>query len=212
MENLPSYIIEWIENRPYESLAKEEQQQLEAFFTPEEYKKLHLAATVIREDSLQEKQLARKAEIRANLLDRFDRKHRPVFQPSMGKLTFWKVAALFLFIGLGSFQYFLLRKVSQTQPMALADTDTVYIIKEVPAEKVKEYDTVYIVQREKNNRGTMVKKQFTRHDMLNDNMPMPLLSDINVVPLESLNKRQNSHKGRSIKEDTLIKKIGFVSL
>ncbi|MCF8254814.1 MAG: hypothetical protein K9I36_11205 [Bacteroidia bacterium] len=210
-EQIPNEIFDWLQTKSYDQLNQNQQQELASFFTEQEYTLMHQIA--LQSKVLSNENVSRKARIKENLLLKLDQQQSKRKTPLiLVKWQAWKVAASFILI-LG-ITVFLLKNSFRFEPNTnnlITKIDTVFIEKLVEVEPVKIYDTVYLTQNfRKENKGNR-KVQNIEMKMDNRNQASTQ-TDLNIQSIEDIESLPNKSRSNSIKDDTLLKQYGFVSL
>lgn len=207
MEQLPSHLYELCEKKSFGELSPVEKNEVLQHLSEAEYNAMHEAAVFSHSLAFNKQTITGNTDHKALLLNRLKQKNKkPPFL--IAPVGFWKVAASFLLLCMVYF-YFYTRKVLGPVQY-LTHTDTVYIEKQLPSERV--FDTVYLTRSgDKNTVAPAAKKT---HPSFNPNIQAKedLINNSNLrrLSISEYDKVQNSKKGRNIKDDSLIRSIGFV--
>lgn len=215
MENIPSFIFDLVNQKDFETLTAQEKAKVLAYLNEEEYNELRQGVLLSEALVFNEQQISSNNAQKELLLHRLKQKHQP-FMWWQTPVALWKVAASFLLFGLIGY-FYINAKTGYNNKKVFAQTDTVYLEKLLPAEKV--YDTVYLEQREGILRHEKPKQQAANYEaqqdeekeLVNDNA-LPNVNNLNLLSVGDYDKAINNKKGKSIKDDTLITTIGFVTL
>jgi hypothetical protein len=196
-EHIPSVLFDWIEDKPFSSLDQQQQNEVLQNVSEEEYNELHHAASAIRL-SREAGSTMRSMPVKQDLLQKFDRKHKPAFSlfPYMNIL--WKIAAVFLLFASGWLCHYLAGYKANASPMAVADT--VYITEQ--GEPVKIFDTVYLEEPRSsaNEKSAPVRS----HDKMREERDATdrVHEHINMIPARSLDSspspRRDDHRDDSL--------------
>jgi len=210
-EQIPNEIFDWLQTKSYDQLNQNQQQELASFFTEQEYTVMHQIA--FQSKVVSNENISRKARIKENLLLKLDQQQSKRKTPLiLVKWHAWKVAASFILI-LG-ITVLLLKNSFRFEPNTnnlITKIDTVFIEKLVEVEPIKIYDTVYLTQNfRKENKGNR-KVQNIEMKMDNRNQASTQ-TDLNIQSIEDIESLPNKNRSNSIKDDTLLKQYGFVSL
>jgi hypothetical protein len=210
MENIPNIIFELLAQKPFSELSEQEKEQVLPYLDAAAYEELRSATLLGNTMQLKQDKISINKQQKVQLMERLQQKNqKDLWYNTM--VPIWKVAALFLvFFGLSYLSFF--RKKSVSSSSLLAQIDTVYIEKNIPAEKI--YDTVYLSVKTKDySQSKGVEKQ--EEELENKDtfqMSLPLQMGLNTLSVTDYNKSINNKKGRSIKDDSLVSTIGFVTL
>ncbi len=213
MENIPSFIFDLVNQKDFETLTAPEKTKVLAYLSEEEYNELRQGVLLSEAVVFNEQQIPGNDAQKELLLRRLKQKHQP-FMWWQTPVALWKVAASFLLFGLIGY-FYINAKTGHTNKKVLAQTDTVYLEKLLPAEKV--YDTVYLkqtvtaVRHEKPKQQTASYRTPQNQQSVDDNA-LPGVNNLNLLSVSDYDKVINNKKGKSMKDDTLITTIGFVTL
>lgn len=211
MENIPSPIFDLVNQKDFETLTAQEKAKVLAYLNEEEYNELRQGVLLSEALVFNEQQVPDNDAQKELLLNRLKQKHHAIMWWQT-PVALWKVAASFLLFGLIGY-FYINAKTGQSRTPLLAHADTVYLEKLLPAEKV--YDTVYlkqavnVVKREKPKQADYQTQQSRQQP--EDNI-LPSVNNLNLLSVSDYDKVINNKKGKSIKDDTLITTIGFVTL
>ena len=213
MENIPSPIFDLVNQKDFETLTTQEKAKVLAYLSEDEYNELRQGVLLSEALVFNEQQIPGNDAQKELLLRRLKQKHNAFMWWQM-PVALWKVAASFLLFGL--IGYFSINaKTGHNNKNLLAQTGTVYLEKLLPAEKV--YDTVYLkqtvsaVKHESPKQQAVTYKTPQNHQSVEDNA-LPNVNNLNLLSVSDYDKAINNKKGKSIKDDTLITTIGFVTL
>ncbi|MES2379924.1 MAG: hypothetical protein V4538_02710 [Bacteroidota bacterium] len=213
MENIPSPIFDLVNQKDFEALTTQEKVKVLAYLSEEEYNELRQGVLLSEALVFNEQQIPSNDAQKELLLHRLKQKHN-AFMWWQTPVALWKVAASFLLFGLMGY-FYLHTKTGQNNKSLLAQTDTVYLEKLLPAEKI--YDTVYLKQTVSAVKHEKPKQQAASYETpqnqqsVEDNA-LPNVNNLNLLSVSDYDKAINNKKGKSIKDDTLITMIGFVTL
>jgi hypothetical protein len=210
-EQIPNEIFDWLQSKSYDQLNKNQQQKLAPFFTEQEYTAMHQIA--FQSKAVNNENISRKASIKENLLLKLDQQQsKPKNSLLLVKWQAWKVAASFLFIM--GIAFLFLKNSIRFEPNSnnlITKIDTVFIEKLVEKEPLKIYDTVYLTQNfRKENKGNRRSQNLDLN--LYSRNQIAHQTDLNIQSIEDIESLPNKNRGNSIKDDTLLKQYGFVSL
>ena len=221
-EHFPKELFDWIETFHFDALSLEQQIIVLQCISEEEYNDMHLASNEIT-NSIQHN--VRKDNIKGQLLQHFDQ-HYPNQKVSfsVSKSYVWKVASVVLFCSTILLSYLQLNKKVIEQTQIVVKRDTVYLEKELkqisPLDQSsmqpepiasKKVQIVKHVQL-KNN----IKPQFQskpNHEIVTEkSQSYQLQQDFHIVSIEESQRKSNSTKRNSMKDDSLERNYKFVSL
>lgn len=212
IENIPAPVFDWLNTMPFEKLDTAQQRTVEEFMSIAEYNEMHEAALLLSD--VKYDPFGRHDRIKEDLLKKFDLKHKrsnglSIFYSSQ---LVWKVAAVFLAIGLPISAYFLIKSNKQLiSDQRNGRVDTVYLESPSASNPLKIYDTVYIAKEtETHQTRTGRQKQVTENPTDEVNVVLP--HDINIQSIKDVNSAPNTRKRNTIKDDSLIKHYNFVTL
>ncbi len=207
MENIPNIIFELLAQKPFNQLSEQEREQVLPYLDALAYEELRSATLLGKAMQLNQDNWSSNAQQKAQLMERL--KQKGVWYNK--QIPLWKVAALFLsFMGLLYLSFFMRKPVSSGS--FLAQIDTVYIERNIPTEKI--YDTIYLsVKTKDHSQSKTIGKQDERLEN-RDSFPISVPSQmgLNTLSVTDYNKSINSKTGKSIKDDSLVSTIGFVTL
>lgn len=212
IENIPSSVFDWMRTTPFERLDAAQQKTVEEFMSIMEYNDMHDATQLLSETKYSSS--GRQEEIRQNLLEKFERKHH---QPQQARLFYssqlvWKIAAVFLAIGLPISAYFLIKSNKKLITNQLnGRVDTVYLENTATSNPIKVYDTVYIVKEKNAPRTTTHKEREVIQNPV-DEVNVSLQHDITIQSIKNVDSTPNKRRRNSIKDDSLINHYNFVTL
>lgn len=221
-EHFPKELFDWIETFPFEALSLEQQIIVQQYISEEEYNDMHLASNEIT-NSIQH--TVRKENIKGQLLQHFDQ-HYPNQKVSfsVSKSYAWKVASVVLFCSTILLSYLQLNKKVLEQTQIVVKRDTVYLEKELkqiaPLDQSpmqpepiasKKVQIVKHVQPKNNNKPQFQSKQNLKIESESP-QSYPLQQDFHVVSLAESQRKSNSTKRNSMKDDSLERNYKFVSL
>lgn len=209
-ENIPAIIYEWLKAASFAELEKAQQEEVVRHMNADEFDELHFTHVSLVKTASSTPS-ANREKIKMLLLEHFDhkqtRQHKLLFLNK--PVALWKAAAAVLLLLTGWLLFYLAGK-KENSPQLAARTDTVYVIKKIPAEPVKIYDTVYVTKYvQSSKKEDRYKEDASPNGSMNvhDNY-----EPMHIVSVRELDNASNQPKGNSIKDDTLIKKFGFVRM
>ncbi|MES2691383.1 MAG: hypothetical protein V4658_13320 [Bacteroidota bacterium] len=212
IENIPAPVFDWLRTTPFEKLDAAQQKTVEAFMSITAYNEMHDATQLLSETKYNP--FSRQEEIRHNLLQQFERKHNQPQQPKLfySSQLVWKIAAVFLAVGLPISAYFLIKSNKKLITNQLnGRVDTVYLENTATSNPLKVYDTVYIVKERNSPRTTIHKEQEVTKNPI-DEVNVGLQHDISIQSIKNVDSAPNKRRRNSIKDDSLINHYNFVTL
>lgn len=210
MENIPNIIFELLAQKPFRQLSEQEREQVLPYLDALAYEELRSATLLGKAMQLNQDKWNSNAQQKAQLMERLKQKNQKGIWYNK-QIPLWKVAALFLaFLGLLYLSFFMRKPVSSNS--FLAQIDTVYIERNIPAEK--KYDTIYLSVKTKDHSQskTIIKQEEKLENSDSFPISVPSQMGLNTLSVTDYNKSINSKTGKSIKDDSLVSTIGFVTL
>jgi len=208
-EKLPNVVFNWVEEFTFAELNDSQKKEVLTYFSEDEFDQMHQAcmdlksvATIDHADVFTQKKNA--------LLHHFDEHHslkrRSSFFP--GAMVVWQAAAILLLLLSGwlFYQVFGLQKNATIQQIAV--TDTVYVDRQVASVPEIIHDTIY---RYKENKGDPGKNDPSSEDMIEPE-DIESIGEMEIHSIRELENLNNSPKGNSMKDDSLLRKFTFVSM
>lgn len=213
IENIPSAIFDWMNSMPFEKLDAVQQKTVKEFMSVTEYNEMHEVTQLLH--GVKHEPAARHNQIKEALLNRFDEKHRqasPLSISIFSSQLAWKIAAVFLAIGLPISAYFLIKSNKQLISNQInGRVDTVYLESPSASNPLKIYDTVYIAKEtEAQHRKPSRQKEVSENPVDEVNVIIP--HDINIQSIKNVDSAPNKRKRNTIKDDSLINHYNFVTL
>jgi len=207
-EKLPTRIFDWIETSSFEHLTHSQQKEILTYFSVEEYNEMHRTFLDLKSASLtnnSEENHQRKSA----LLDHFDKYHSVKQTRYPGTLMVWQAAAILLLMLSGGLFYriFDLKKDSTFEQVAT--TDTVYVTREVAQAPEIIHDTVF---RYKETKSAGQKDSYSSSKISLETKDLESIGEMEIQPHLELENLTNAPKGNSMKDDSLLRKFGFVSM
>jgi hypothetical protein len=111
----------------------------------------------------------------------------------------------------GWFCYSVLQKSSGSPSSLVASIDTVFVTKEIAAEPVKIYDTVYIERESRAARSAKAAGFIPAYTSVAYDS-FPATEELNVLSLDELENIPNVSKGNSMRDDSLYHKYSIITL
>jgi hypothetical protein len=210
MENIPNIIFELLAQKPFRQLSEQERVQVLPYIDALAYEELRSATLLGKAMQLNQDKWNSNAQQKAQLMERLKQKNQKGLWYNK-QIPLWKVVALFLaFMGLLYLSFFMRKPVSSGS--LLAQIDTVYIERNIPAEKI--YDTLYLSIKTKDHSQskTIIKQEEKLANRDSFPISVPSQMGLNTLSVADYNKSINSKTGKSIKDDSLVSTIGFVTL
>jgi len=207
MNDLPEWLFEHLEQFTFAELNPNQQQEVETFFTQAEYNDLYQACQEIH-TLAKLKPLKGKEQIKSELLEAFDAKHKRrvnVFWKS--RISLQAAAALVLLFIAGTF--LITRQAQPNSETVQVLRDTVRI--EIPVNQlVKVSDTVIQERVVHVYADRKVKRHIPK--LADSKQPEPTQLGLPISGAETLHNKVNQDKPTRIDEDSVVKRFGFVSL
>lgn len=207
-ENTPSVIFNWLETLSFNELSETQKKKVLTCFSEETYQELHLvskkAKRVYHAASVSQEFQSRKI-----LLGHFD-KHRQL-QTTTGAsskgLLFWQAAAILLMMLSGGLLYSFIDLKKAMGSQTVAAIDTVYVTKKIAGDTSIIYDTVYLYKQ-------AIKTSIvnTHETVVFDENIFPPLNDGQEQQVIDLQDIDIKPRGSSMRDDSLLKKFGYVSM
>lgn len=212
IEQTPSVVFDWMKTKAFGQLNAQEQQTVERYMSRAEYDEMHDATQLV--SAMVDPAANRRGQIKAGLLERFDSKHQPKkLTLTLSSQLLWKVAAVFLAIGLPVSAYILIKSNKQLISNQLnGRVDTVYLENALTSNPLKVYDTVYIVKETEVQRTKKYKQQKELLPNPVDEVEVLMQTDLNIQSIKDVNSAPNTRKRNAIKDDSLINHYNFVTL
>lgn len=207
-ENIPSIIFDWMETLSFSELSETQKKNVLTYFSEETYQELHLAGEKAKH-AYHASAVSEDFPSKRVLLEHFDRHHqlrKPMGASSKG-LLFWQAAAILLMMLSGGLFYRFIDLKKSMGSQTVAAVDTVYVTKEVTSDPLVVFDTIYLY---KEQTKTAVVKSTQNHNIAVSILNP--LSDGEEQQNTSLGELNTKPRGSSMKDDSLLKKFGYVSL
>lgn len=211
MNHLPNHIFELALQKSFNELTETEAQEVLNYLSKTEYNDLYEGSKIVQLLKHQPLPIDTQLQQRSQLIKKLKS------QRSNQKLldypvALWKVAASLLLILLIGGIYFKSNLIPK-QTIYVASIDTLYIDKpaliDTLIERVIFHDTLFKHENIKND----AKMSSIKAIELKGNEPSLLETEsIKQLKVTSLGSELNSKKGKNIKDDTLINKIGYTTL
>lgn len=206
-KNIPDEIFEYIRQHPFAELTGSEKGLVLEHFSAEEYNLLYNTTLDLRK-------LKDHSASKESLLRQFDQKYGNKRRLNLDLNGAWKAAAAVLLVGVLIMQFMLISRSRETTVAISGIRDTVYVVKNLVADTVRIYDTIFKSTASKSGEyNTLV---IDRKDKEENTQIAPVrineLSGLNIVRVNDLESTLNRQRKSSIKDDTLIKQISFVRL
>lgn len=220
IEEIPVEIFEWMNDTHFYALNSDQQKQVLRFFTPGAYDELVDAHKMCKDTSLQLQARKQKKEAMMQLFEQqYSSKHRMIISVN----TLWKAACILLLLATCWFAFDPLNNHQHQSPLiATMKHDTLYRIQEKEIPVIK-YDTIYVVKNANRSGSPSVNHKLQKtNDASKEritpvNEPMVASiqatgTDLQVMPISSLNNISNAFKRNSMLDDSLEKNFNFVRL
>jgi hypothetical protein len=218
-EHIPSGLFDLIDQKDFASLTPNEQKEVMACFTPEEFDELHRASAEAKKMHTDVWDVS--PNVSDELLQAFNRKYTLSRKDSRSLILYpvqlWKVAAMFLLLAGGV--TWIIHFTSRKEITYITLKDTLYVPSFTSNESnIGVYDTVYSDNREPSDRHD--PRNVVRH-RVEMTVAEPHESsdyiDVYIPPVNLLSVRErdavpNQQKGNSLKDDSLLQHYRFVRL
>ncbi len=208
LEQIPAIIFDWLETLDFIKLNASQQAETLKYFSKEEYREMRNAFLDIKTLSIHNK-ITNSINREGFLLAHFDKHYanKKVLTP----IFVWRVAALLLLLLSGGlfFKVLTMKDVILNPQVALVDT--VYVNKDVKSTPEIIHDTVYITKQlvVKKNDGQGLNYSYSENNLPTTNLTV---TDMSVISFKDRDNRANKVRGNSMKDDSLYRKHGFVSM
>ena len=207
-ENMPTEIFDWLQTSDFKSLVKDQQKQVLLYFSEEEFNAMHLAADALKMVNSQNNSRGEGLS-KAALLERFDKQHTKIVYFYKQPVFYWQAAAMFLLLLSGWLFYRTYDIKTSLSDRAVASTDTIYVNRDVKSEPEIIHDTVY--------RYKMIKEARKQREELHVSNSSESTQDnhlnyIQAIDLKEIHNAANSIRRNSMKDDSLLKKYGYVTM
>ena len=203
--SLPEKIIQLIENKTFEQLSREEQNEVLNFLTLEEYHQFHQLQKQIKLNLQQDKSI--------NPSDSLNRRFAASINegnPTRRMVPLWQAAAGFI-LPLGAWLFTLIVQ-SEQQTLVKTLQDTVYV-SVVKPEYILKKDTVIVYKEvpKKNNPNLTSQKSLPPIHNINPSI-QPVEAGIRVIDREELQYHLEQRKNSSMAEDSIYRRIGYTGI
>ncbi|PBQ34160.1 hypothetical protein CNR22_21100 [Sphingobacteriaceae bacterium] len=205
-EKTPNTVFDWAEKLSYTELSNLQKKQVLLYMSEEDY-------TGIYETSKGVKILLKRAPEVANtgrknaLLNHFDVNYSRKKQARFKTIIAWQAAAVILMLISGWLFYRVFDLQKADSVLQVASTDTVYVTKEISAEPEHIHDTVYLYKES-------AKSAFKENSVIDSSQSAisGKLNTLESLPVVEQKNVSGLPKGNSMKDDSLLKKFGFVAM
>lgn len=205
-EEIPSIVFDLIERFDFSMLSDEQKVNVLKYISEEEYAEFRHTIKAIQNN-------AKKESAKRLLLENYDQhynkktaKVRTLLYRNLLRIA---AAVFFFFAGWSGYHFIRLGKTTNSE--LLSTIDTVFVTKEIAALPEKIYDTVYIekdcLEENKSNITNIYK---TSSDLPRESFSID--QQAGVISIKELENNINMPRRNSLKDDTLAKKFGFVTL
>jgi len=206
-DNIPNSIFDSLLTRPFSTLSSSEQEEVLHHFSEEEFTAMHEAAIGLSFIGQRAKAKG-KDTIKDSLMDAFDAQH-PAQKPAAVwmnyRLSLPQAAAVVLLCLSGLIAFYQLNPTEKIVYKESVRIDTL-IAEAGSPEQILIHDTVWQkVEVERKD-----KKQTTKRR--NNNVILPVQQELYIQGTENINAKVNQTKNNSLEQDTLVDKIGFVTM
>lgn len=205
-EKLPAVLFDWIEKFSFKQLSASQQKEVLFYFSEEEYNEVH--QTFLNIKSASENNQEKNTERKSALLDHFDKHHGKIRNSTFSNVMAWQAAAILLLMLSGwlFYQVFDLKKNPYVEQIAAVDT--VYVTKEIASQSEIIHDTVYRIKEVVKNR----ESYFYPKEQVLQAEEAELPGESETFPMLDLENLNSAQKGNSMKDDSLLRKFGFVAM
>ncbi len=199
-ENIPNHIFEQIEKQNFDRLTNEEKREVLVYFSQEEYNELRQASLDIKSAGIPRPEME---QLKKAALAFYDSRHSQKIKPA--PLLLWQAAAVVLLLLCGWLFYMWSKTGIQKTSLPVAVHDTIYVQQPQLINTV--HDTLTVIRTSKLNTSDMQVPQA-------DAKPVsaPANGSVEILTLEEHRKISASAPGNCMKNDSLLRKFGFVSL
>lgn len=203
-EKTPNSIFDWSEKFSFAELSDLQKKEVLLYLSEEDYTGMYETSKGLKV-LLKQSSHATIYTNKNKLLDHFDATHKNRKHLKFKIVMAWQAAALVLMVLSGWLFYrvFDLQKADTT--LQVASKDTIYVTKEISAQPEYIHDTVYLYKES----GRSSKDNSTENPTLSSD------SDKTKSFPQSPRERNGSAsvpRGNSMKDDSLLKKFGFVAM
>jgi len=206
-DNIPNSIFDSLLTRPFASLTSKEQEEVLLHFSEEEYTAMHEAASGLSTIGQRAKAKGKDA-IKASLMDAFDAQY-PVNKPAAVwmnyRLSLPQAAAIILLCLSGLIAFYQLNPREKIVYKESVRIDTL-IAEAGSPEQILIHDTVW----QKVEVEQLDKTQKPSKRTLG--IISPGQQELYIQGAENINASVNQTKNNSLEQDTLVSRIGFVTM
>ncbi|WP_317897004.1 hypothetical protein [Aurantibacillus circumpalustris] len=207
-EKVPVITFDWIEKFSFAELSISQKEEVLKHFSESDYEQMHQASVSVKLVSHVDSNF--KSARKDMVMGEFDSYHLKKLHTSKKwrMANLWQAAAIFLFLISGWLFYQIFDLKKERTLNVIASVDTVYIEREIASNPEIIHDTVYRYKEAK----TASKKEPMHSDNLFRNDANQILGKLESPPLLELESLNNSTRGNSMKDDSLLRKFSFVSM
>ena len=207
-EEIPSIVFDLIERFDFSMLSAEQKETILKYISEEEYVEFRHAIKAIQNNA--EKNMSTKHFLLQNYDQYYNKETAKVRAlPVYRNLLRVAAAVFFFFSGWSGYHFIRLGKTTNNE--LLSTIDTVFVTKEIAALPEKIYDTIYIEKdRIGENKSNTTNIYKTSSDLPRESFSID--QQAGVVSIKELENNINMPRRNSLKDDTLAKKFGFVTL
>lgn len=209
-ERIPSEVFDWLMTKDFDALSEAQKRVVQACMLESDYRAMHAAASVFKDDMQPKALLPDKDNILQNVLAEKSRsKRRGVLGFFMTPIPLWKAAACIVFL-LAILQWPTFEKNGESSGF-VSLADTIYITMR---------DTITLVKRDTVWKETVREASRYAENIVVPNTPSQRLEnhdrsevrqhDFHV--LEPKDLKNHRFVGRSAANDRAVREIGFVGL
>ncbi len=205
-DQLPIELFDWISERDFDQLEPREKELVLEFISREEYTELHESSRLMHR--MAQDRPRGEQEVKKELMEAFAVHHQKT-----AKKSFWyqlvpmRYAASLMLALTGTFVIYTMLSAPQSEvaTITIPVVDTVYEVIEKPVETVK-HDTVYLTKR------VQIRTPKKAPSIVSVPKPEPLPGQFYIYSPGDYQQSQNQKGDLPLNADSLVQRIGFVSL
>ncbi|HRG57837.1 MAG TPA: hypothetical protein PK323_02710 [Bacteroidia bacterium] len=209
LNQIPDELFNLIENKTWQSLLDSEKAIVLKFITEEEYLEMHHAFA--------ETELHFKSKQNQKAPDKIAKHLSEIYHKNYQKSTMiplWQAAAVFIGMIFVSVYFYATQKTVEKKIVSIIH-DTLYV-PQMASLQTKKVDTVivykYINSSNKTNAGNSLNDFVVQKNIHNNNENEITVPLFRTMSPETILTNSKIIKNKSIKEDSLVQKIGFASI
>lgn len=203
-EKTPNTLFDWAEKFSFEDLNDLQRKEVLLYLSEEDYTSIYEASKGLKV-ILKQSAAGSHPEKKKKLLSHFDAIHTRKKQIRIKTVAAWQAAAIVLMVLSGWLFYkvFDLQRADTT--FQVASADTVYVTKEISAQPEYIHDTIYLYKESSSSskENSLVNPAASSDCDKTKSFPQPLREH---------NGSASTPRGNSMKDDSLLKKFGFVAM